>query len=454
MKHYDIAILGAGESGTGAALLAKIKGMKVFVSDLGTIQTAYKKELISNGIDYEEQGNTLDIILSAKEVIKSPGISNNIPLIKIIEQKKINIIDEVEFAYRYTKAKFIAITGTNGKTTTSMLIYYLLKNSGFKVSLGGNVGKSIAKQVIEDKYDYHILEISSFQLERVQSFTPYIGILLNITPDHLDMYQGDMAKYAAAKARIVKNMSKGESLIYLVDDDNIKKTLEKAENKNYTPYKLSLCSPYADAYLDHSNAMILNVKNQNTKMFLQKNLPGKHNALNALAAATTGLLLNINADSIQSSLNSFTLPNHRNQLINTVNDIKFYDDSKATNVEATYAALQTFNNPIIWIAGGKDKGNKYDILHPLVKEKVKAIIYLGVENAKIKEAFRYIKKQYETTNMEDAVKMAYHYSEAGDIVLLSPTCSSLDLFKNYEARGDKFKEATINLQQSINTCKA
>lgn len=442
-KH--IAILGAGESGVGAALLGKAKGYEVFVSDNGAIKQKFKEELEENQISYEELQHTERKILDADIIIKSPGIPNSSALIQKIIQHGKTPIGELEFAARYTKAKLICITGSNGKTTTTHLTHHVLKNGGLNVSMGGNIGKSFARQVITDETEYYVLELSSFQLEDMYDFKADIAVVLNIVPDHLDRYEYSMEKYGAAKFRILQNQTAADYFIYNADDVEIQKQM----NRHTTKAK---CIPFSiKQTLDeggflNKEQITINIKNKLTMSIHELALKGKHNTQNSLVAGIAGKLLDIRKESIRESLSDFTNVEHRLEFVAKVNGIEFINDSKATNINATWFALESMENETIWIVGGVDKGNDYDELMPLVKEKVKAIICLGENNEKIIEAFEdVVENIVEAKTALEAVAYGYRLAKKDQTVLLSPACASFDLFENYEHRGKAFKSAVRSL---------
>lgn len=442
-----IVILGAGESGVGAALLSKDKGFDTFVSDRGTIGDQYKLTLNDNAIAYEEGKHTSDQIFNADEIIKSPGIPASAELVKKAIEKGIPVIDELEFAFRYTKAKFIAVTGTNGKTTTTLLIFHLLKEAGLRVGLAGNVGQSLAKQVVEDKYDYYVVEVSSFQLEGMDNFKADIAILLNITPDHLDRYTYDMQNYIDAKFRIIRNMNKDNHFIYFAEDELIAKEVSK---KDIAAQKMpvSLHGPKQEmaAWMDYDR-LHFNLENKLTIPLQEVVLKGRHNAVNTMAAVLAAQIAGADQEIIQQGLSNFKNAAHRMEFAGEINHVRYINDSKATNVDATWYALDAMNQPIVWIAGGVDKGNDYDALRGVVAEKVKALICLGTDNNKLRHFFNgLVPLIIETDNIQVAVEEAGEIAGEGDIVLLSPACASFDLFKNYEDRGAQFKAAVSNLK--------
>lgn len=439
-----IVILGGGESGTGAALLAKNKAYDVFLSDLGEIKPTYQDKLTSAQIDFEEGKHTESEILNADIIIKSPGIPQKAPLIKRIKEKGIPIISEIEFAARFTQKKIIAITGSNGKTTTTSLIHYMLANAGKKIGLGGNIGHSFAELVIDDDYDYYVLELSSFQLDDIDSFRPFVSILLNITPDHLDQYNYDINLYGASKLRITENQTEEDFFIYNADDPITKELLK---NKTIKPKMLGYSlKDNTQAGFANQIDFIINYPETFKMKVEELALLGEHNVSNSLAGALNGNLLKLRKKTIQDSLTHFEAVEHRLESVLKIQGISFINDSKATNINATFYALQSMKAPTVWIVGGTDKGNDYSELLPLVKKKVKSIVCLGVDNQKIVNAFKDTGLPIvETNSMKDAVNTAYKLGEKGDTVLLSPACASFDLFKNYEHRGQLFKEEIKNL---------
>ncbi|MGL6037630.1 MAG: UDP-N-acetylmuramoyl-L-alanine--D-glutamate ligase [Soonwooa sp.] len=440
-----VVILGGGESGVGAAFLAKKKGFDVFLTDMGEIRDHYKNELKDLGVDFEEGQHTEDRILSADWVIKSPGIPKKADIVFKIKNQGIRLSSEIEFASEFTDAKIVAITGSNGKTTTTSLIYHILKEDGFNVGLGGNIGKSFAKQVAEESFDYYVLEVSSFQLDDIQTFRPYISLLLNLSKDHLDQYNYDYEEYALAKFRITENQDQQNFFIYNKDDEMSQKILEKLDLKvNKVPFSMTQKLDYG-AYATDSN-IIVNGEEHFEMKIEELSLMGKHNVANSLAASIAGKLLNISNESIRNSLMTFQGVEHRLENVAEVHGVRYVNDSKATNVNATYFALESMKQPTIWIVGGKDKGNDYTEIEELVKKKVKAIVCLGLDNQKIIDFFKNDKEQiYDTSSMEDAVKICSQLAEEGDTVLLSPCCASFDLFHGYEDRGNKFKAEVLKL---------
>jgi UDP-N-acetylmuramoylalanine--D-glutamate ligase len=441
-----LVILGGGESGVGTAILGKQKGYEVFVSDFGKIKDNYKEVLTINGIKWEEETHTEKKIFNADIVMKSPGIPDKSDVVKRLAEQGIPIISEIEFAAQYTKAKTIGITGSNGKTTTTMLTYHLLKSAGLNVGLGGNIGKSFAWQVAEDKFDYYVLELSSFQLDGIIKYRPDIAIITNISPDHLDRYEYKYEKYINSKFRITLNQTKSDFLIYDADDEAISDWLKNNKTKaQLIPFSLTQTFEKG-AYLNN-NKMEVNI---NEEEFIMETehiaLEGKHNLKNAMAATSVAKLMRIRKETIRESLSNFQGVEHRLEKVLKIQNVQYINDSKATNVNATFFALDSMNSPTVWIVGGVDKGNDYSELMSLVREKVKAIICLGVDNKKIIDAFgNVVDVMLEVDTMAAAVKMAQRLTEKGDSVLLSPACASFDLFENYEDRGRQFKMAVQNL---------
>ena len=441
-------ILGGAESGVGAAVLAKVKGFDVFLSDNGEIKPEYKETLDKWGIDYEEGGHTEEKILSADEVIKSPGIPSSVPIIKKLEALHTPIISEIEFASRYDNSKKICITGSNGKTTTTSLIYYLFKQAGLNVGLGGNIGKSYAFQVATEKHDYYVLEISSFQLDGCYDFRPDIAIITNITPDHLDRYDYNMENYVRAKFRITRNLRPQDCFIFDSDDQitigHLDQILVQAKQLPYTQEK----KVSQGAYLD-SDKIVLEYEQDETEIYLNElALGGKHNIYNSMAAALAAKASGVSNTVIKEALRSFSPIEHRLEPVLSIKDVLYINDSKATNVDSAWYALECQTKPVVWIVGGKDKGNDYSVLDELVRKKVKAIVCLGLHNERIHEAFEGIvgkENMVDTDSAEKAVRAAAGLAQAGDVVLLSPCCASFDLFKSYEDRGEQFKEAVRNL---------
>ena len=441
-----LVILGAGESGVGTAILGKKKGFDVFVSDFGKIKENYKEVLTINGIKWEEEAHTENKILNADVVMKSPGIPDKSAIVKKLIENKISVISEIEFAAPFTKAKTIGITGSNGKTTTTMLTYHLLKSAGLNVGLGGNIGKSFAWQVADDKYDVYVLELSSFQLDGIINYKPDIAILTNISPDHLDRYEYKYQNYIDSKFRITMNQTSDDFLIYDADDEAIAEWLKNNKTKaQLIPF--SLTKTFEQGAFIKDNKMEVNINNEEFIMETEYiALEGKHNMKNAMAATSVAKLMQIRKATIRESLSNFQGVEHRLEKVLKIQNVQYINDSKATNVNATFFALDSMNVPTVWIVGGVDKGNDYSELMALVNEKVKAIICLGIDNKKIIEAFgNIVDVMIEVDSMNDAVKMSQRLAEKGDAVLLSPACASFDLFENYEDRGRQFKNAVQNL---------
>ena len=440
-----LVVLGGGESGVGTALLGKEKGYEVFVSDKGTVKEEYKEVLIHNEIGWEDGTHSLNKILNADLVMKSPGIPSKINLISRLVAANIPVISEIEFASRYTDATIVGITGSNGKTTTATLTHHLLKNN-LDVGLAGNIGDSFAKQVKEKDYKNYVLEISSFQLDDIVDFKPYIAIITNITPDHLDRYDHKFENYIAAKFRVAMNQTKEDYLIYDADDEVIVNHLKNHPVQS-TLLPFSLTKPIENgAYLEDETIKITIDNDKITMSTTNLALEGKHNIKNAMAASTVAHLLKIRKQTIRESLENFQGVEHRLEQFLRINKVQYINDSKATNVNATYFALESMDAPTVWIVGGQDKGNNYEELFPFVNEKVKGIICLGVDNEKLLKSFgSMVDIIVETQFMTEAVKIAYKIAEAGDNVLLSPACASFDLFENYEDRGRQFKAAVRNL---------
>jgi UDP-N-acetylmuramoylalanine--D-glutamate ligase len=441
-----LVILGGGESGVGTAILGKKKGYDVFVSDFGKIKENYREVLIINGIQWEDEQHTEELILNADVVMKSPGIPDKAPIIKKLVEKKIPVISEIEFASQFTNAITIGITGSNGKTTTTMLTYHLLKQGGLNVGLGGNIGKSFAWQVADENYDVYVLELSSFQLDGIINYKPHIAIITNISPDHLDRYDYKYENYIASKFRITMNQTEEDYLIYDADDEAITEWLNNNKVKaQLIPFSISK-SVENGAFLNN-NTMEININEEEFLMeTTQIALEGKHNMKNAMAATSVAQLMKIRKQTIRESLSNFQGVEHRLEKVLKIQNVQYINDSKATNVNATFFALDSITTPTVWIVGGVDKGNDYTELMALVHEKVKAIICLGVENKKIIDAFgNVVDMMVEVDNMHDAVNTARHIAEKGDTVLLSPACASFDLFQNYEDRGNQFKREVRNL---------
>jgi UDP-N-acetylmuramoylalanine--D-glutamate ligase len=443
-----MVILGGAESGVGAAVLAKVKGFDVFLSDNGSIKEEYIKTLREWDIPFEQGGHTEELILNADEVVKSPGIPSTAPMIRKLTAQGTHIISEIEFAARYDTAKKVCITGSNGKTTTTSIIYYLLQNAGLNVGLGGNIGKSYAMQVATEKHDYYVLEISSFQLDNCYDFRPDIAIITNITPDHLDRYDYNFENYIRAKFRITQNLRPEDCFIFDSDDaitiEHLDKIVLQAKMLPFT----QKTEVKQGAFL-RDDKIVVRYEQSESEIYLKElALGGRHNIYNSMAAALAAKAAGIDNEVIRNSLKTFKAVEHRLEPVLSVGGVLYINDSKATNVDAAWYALECQTKPVVWIVGGKDKGNDYSVLTDLVKEKVKAIVCMGVDNSKIHAAFEQIvgsDKICDTASAEDAVKASAAFAEQGDVVLLSPCCASFDLFDNYEDRGDKFKEAVRRL---------
>lgn len=435
-----IVILGGGESGVGAALLAKAKGFQVFLSDKGTLSEKYKGILQQEEIAFEENQHTEDLILDADEVIKSPGIPEKADIIKKLYALKKSVISEIEFAARFTQAKLIAITGSNGKTTTTLLTYHLLKAAGYNVGLAGNIGESFAKQVIENKYDYYVLELSSFQLDNMYAFKADIAILLNITPDHLDRYNYDFEQYVSSKFRIIQNMGPNDKFIYFAESEAITNRIGQI---TIAPEQLrvSLESTQTEAYFQNGNI----IAGPDTYPIDALPLKGPHNTINMMCAILVAQQVGIDKNDIYQGLKSFENAAHRLEWVANVNGVDYINDSKATNVDSVYYALGSYNKPIVLIIGGVDKGNDYSQILPQVRQKVKAMVCMGTDNSKLLAYFdKEVPKILDTHSLAEALQAAKACAEAGDIVLLSPACASFDLFKNYEDRGNQFKDMVLS----------
>ena len=441
-----LVVLGGAESGVGAAVLAKVKGYDVFLSDKGKIEQRYADVLRQWDIPFEEGHHTEDLILNADEVVKSPGIPGTVPMVQKLRANGTHIISEIEFAGRYDHAKKICITGSNGKTTTTSLIYYLLQNAGLNVGLGGNIGKSYAYQVATEHFDYYVLEISSFQLDDVYEFKPDIAIITNITPDHLDRYDHKMENYTAAKFNITRNLTPDDCFIFDSDDEitigHLSNIVLRCKMLPFSQEK----EVEQGAFL-RDDKIILRYDKEETDVYLKDlALGGKHNIYNSMAAALAAKASGIDNDIIRNSLKTFQPVEHRLEPVLSIKDVLYINDSKATNVDSAWYALECQKRPVVWIVGGTDKGNDYSVLNDLVKEKVKAIVCLGVDNAKIHAAFGgFVDKMADALSAEEAVRKAAAFASSGDVVLLSPCCASFDLFKNYEDRGAQFKAAVRNL---------
>jgi UDP-N-acetylmuramoylalanine--D-glutamate ligase len=440
-ENTRIVILGAAESGVGAAVLAKKHGFDVFVSDSGNIRSKYKDIIQVHGIPFEEGKHTESLILNASEVIKSPGIPEKTPIVKLIRDKGIRVISEIEFAGRYTTAKRICITGSNGKTTTSSLIYHMMSKAGLNVGLAGNVGQSFAMQVATEDYDYYVIELSSFQLDGMYEFKADIAILLNITPDHLDRYDYQFEKYINSKFRISQNLNEENFFIFCSDDDI---TIRELERIVITAQKLPFSIKHKNrpgAYVENNTLTISYQGDEFTMSLDELSLRGKHNAYNSMAAGIAGHVLDIRKEIIRESLSDFQGVEHRLEHVLKIHGVEFINDSKATNINSAWYALESMTTPVVWIVGGQDKGNDYSELFELAQQKVKAIVCLGVDNKKIMDAFNdKVPMIAETHSMAEAVQTCYQLAKNGDTVLLSPACASFDLFENYEDRGRQFKD--------------
>lgn len=441
-----IVVLGAGESGAGAAVLAKKQGFDVFVSDFGEIKNQYKELLEMHRITWEEKQHSEVLILNADEVIKSPGISDKTPIVKALKEKNTPIISEIEFAGRYTDAKMICITGSNGKTTTTMLIYHILKDAGLNVGLAGNVGDSLALQVAEKNFDYYVVELSSFQLDGMTEFRADIAILLNITPDHLDRYNYEFQNYIDAKFKIIQNQSENDAFIFWNDDPVIQKELTKRDIRSALyPFSLNK-EEKAKAFIENNQLIINALNNVFTMPAEELSLKGIHNIYNSMAAGLAASIVDVRKENIRQSLQDFQGVEHRLEYVTTVKDVKYINDSKATNVNSCWYALQSMRTPVVLILGGTDKGNDYTEIEELVKEKVSGLIFLGVDNDKLHKFFDgKVEKIEDVLSMEECVNAAYKMAKPGETVLLSPCCASFDLFKNYEDRGKQFKTCVRNL---------
>ncbi len=444
-----IVILGSGESGTGAALLAARKGYDVFVSDMGLIPENFKDELVKNNIPFEEGKHSPELILNANEIIKSPGIPHKAPMVKQVIEKGIPVVSEIEFAGRFSKAKKICITGTNGKTTTTSIVYHLLKTAGMDVAVGGNIGTSYARLLLEKDYAYVVLELSSFQLDDMYAFHADIAVLTNITPDHLDRYDYKIENYIQSKFRITQNQTSDDVFIYCADDELTINNIQQIKGN-------ATCIPFAWATEQQPGAYVKEgqiistipeqINNPFTMYINELSLKGRHNGYNSMAAAIIGQVLNIRKETIRESLMSFQNVEHRLEPVLTIGGVEFINDSKATNVNSAWYALESMEKPTIWIAGGVDKGNDYTLLKELVKEKVRIIVCLGIDNRKIHEAFaQEVDMIVNTTSMTEAVHVSQQLAKNGEAILLSPACASFDLFKNYEDRGRQFKKAVKDL---------
>ena len=444
-----LVILGGGESGVGTAILGKQKGWEVFLSDKNSLKPHYRETLTNEGIEWEEGTHTEEKILSADVIMKSPGIPDKAPIVKKAREKGIRIISEIEFASEYTHSLIVGITGSNGKTTTTLLTHHIFKEAGLQVGLGGNIGYSFAELVATENPPYYVLEISSFQLDGIEHFAPHIAILLNITPDHLDRYDYKFENYIASKFRIAMNQTENDYLIYDADDPVIEEWLQHHTLKaKLIPFSIEKELPYGAFLKDNKiHIMLENQTTETTEIDVEEiSLRGKHNIKNTMAASVAARLVNIRNNSLRDSLKGFKGADHRLEEVKVVDGVTYVNDSKATNVNSVYFALDTIKTPIVWIVGGQDKGNDYNALLPYVLEKVKAIVCLGVDNEPILRSFSNSgKEMIETQSMDEAVRIAKKFAAEGDTVLLSPACASFDLFKSYEDRGDQFKAAVARL---------
>lgn len=443
-----IVILGAGESGTGASMLAKVKGFDVFVSDSGTIKDNYRNDLLRNNIEFEEGKHTEEKIMNANLVIKSPGIPEN-ELLKKIRTRGIEVIDEIEFGFRYAKGKVIAITGTNGKTTTTLLTYHLMKEAGFSVAVGGNVGESLARKIAHNNHDWYVLEISSFQLDGTKTFKPAIGILLNITPDHLDRYNNDMKLYTASKFQLIQNMEASGQFIYYADDQVIRAAVAATR---VVPKQVPVSLKSGTKALVTYDGKTMNFSFDEKFSIAQSEttLKGPHNLINTMTAVSAAFLAGAKLKSIMKGLKTFKNAPHRLEFIASIKGVDFVNDSKATNVDSVVYALGSYDQPLIWIAGGIDKGNDYNLIKGQVSKKVKTLICLGKDNEKLVNFFNeLVVSVLETQSVSDLVRMALQAAQPGDVVLLSPACASFDLFKNYKDRGDQFRAAVLELKKEV-----
>lgn len=446
MNGKNLVILGAGESGVGAAILAKAKGFRVWVSDRGKIADHFREELTANQIGWEENKHSVERILQADEVVKSPGIPDHISVVQEILKVGIPVISEIEFASRFTQSTIIGITGSNGKTTTALLTYHILKSAGLHVGIAGNIGDSFAKSVSQNDFDYYVLELSSFQLDGIKNFRPHIAVITNITPDHLDRYNHSFEAYRDSKFRIFKNQLSSDFFVYDGDDPVIREGIKPLNIKsNCIPFTMEFI-PSQGAYIKDNQLHSIIENNHFMTPIQSLSIKGQHNAKNSMAAATIAQLIKIRKQTIKDCLENFHGVAHRLENVLTIQKVNYINDSKATNVNATFYALDSMSSSTVWIVGGTDKGNDYEPLLPLVREKVKAIICLGSNNDKLIDVFAPVADlMVETNEMSEAVKIAYKIASAGDSVLLSPACASFDLFENYEDRGNQFKEAVRKL---------
>ena len=442
-----VVILGAGESGTGAAILAKAKGYDVFVSDAALVKEKYKAELNQHAIAFEEGAHSGEKVLDAKLIIKSPGIPDKAPIMQKAASLNIPVCDEIEFAFRHTDAKIIAVTGTNGKTTTTLLTYHLMKEAGYNVGLAGNVGFSMARQVATQKFDWYVLEVSSYQLDGTESFKPEIGILLNITPDHMDRYEYNMQNYVNSKFQLIENMTRQEHFIYYGDDQVIAKEIK---TRSVVPLQIPVSLKSGTGVHYDGSKMVFDLKEKFSIAQSDTTLKGPHNLINTMAAVSAVYLAGASLDSIRRGLKTFVNAPHRLELVGRIKGVEFINDSKATNVDSVVYALGSYDRPLIWIAGGIDKGNDYNLIKDEVKKKVRALICLGKDNEKLKKAFGDVVPVIrETQSVKELVKMSLDLAKEGDVVLLSPACASFDLFRNYEDRGDQFRSAVKELEREV-----
>ena len=443
----NLIVLGGGESGVGTAYLANQNGINVFLSDKNFIELKYRNILIENNIEFEEGVHSTEKVLKASEIVKSPGIPNDSILVAKIIKNNIPIISEIEFASRFTNAKIIGVTGSNGKTTTTSLIYHILKSSGLNVGIGGNIGNSFAFLVAKNDYDFIVLELSSFQLEGISKFKPTIAVITNLSPDHLERYEFNFNRYVNAKFNIILNQKNSDYLVYNAEDSKINEELNSREINSFKiPFSFSKGNSFNQTYLENNNIKSEINKNKFMISIESLSLKGRHNVQNSMAAATVAQLLNITNQDLKESLSNFQSISHRMEHVLTIQKVKYINDSKATNINAVYYALDSMKNSTVWIVGGVDKGNDYNQLLPLVREKVKAIICLGLDNKKIIDTFSSISDLIiEVTSMREAVNSAYRIAKPNDSVLLSPACSSFDLFENYEDRGNQFKDSVRKL---------
>ena len=444
---YRIVIIGGGESGVGAAYLANKKGYEVFLSDYKKIEEKYRNILLENEIDFEEGGHSIEKFYKANEIIKSPGISDESELILKIKSKKIPIVSEIEFAFRFTSSIIISVTGSNGKTTTSSLIYHILKKSGLNVGLAGNIGNSFSFLIAENEFDYVVLELSSFQLDNINHFNSFISVLTNISPDHLERYDYNFENCVDSKFKIISNHTKENYFVFNSDDKKINSELKTRKIKSKKISFSTTDNESSNKGCIKNQAINININNNNLMIPIENlSLQGNHNIQNSMAAATVAKILNISDNNIRESLGNFKSIEHRLEHVLTIQKVKYVNDSKATNVNAVYYALDSMKSSTVWIVGGVDKGNNYEELLPLVREKVKAIICIGIDNSKIIQSFSpFVEKIIECSKMSDAVKNAYRMADPKDTVLLSPACSSFDLYKNFEDRGTQFKNAVRKL---------